>query len=649
MTDTRLTATGPAAPVLPSNGGLRPIGMRGSRIEDGYWAHRQQLNAEVMLRHCRSWMERSGWIGNFARAAEGTVVGNRQGREFSDSEVYKLIEAMSWEVGRTGEADLENDLVGLIALVGSAQEADGYLNTNFGRQGQRERYADLQWGHELYNFGHLLQAAVARGRTAGLDDPLVEIARRVADHVVREFGPDGRDGICGHPCIEAGLAEFSRLTGEQRYLDQARLFLERRGHGSLGDVEFGREYYQDDVPVRDATVLRGHAVRALYLSAAAVDVAVETGDADLLAALQAQWAATVARRTYLTGGMGSRHEGEAFGEDWELPPDRAYCETCAGVAAIMFSWRLLLATGESRYADLIERILYNVISTSPAADGGAFFYSNTLHRRVPGEPTEPGRLEARAASALRAPWFEVSCCPPNVGRTLASLSSYVATASADGVQVHQYASGTFEATTDRGRLELRVTTRYPADGRIELEVLAAPAEPVVIGFRVPDWAAGAELVDGDDRRSGLEPGYVETMRDFAAGDRLVLILPVVPAFVYPDERIDDVRGAVAVQRGPEVFCLESVDLPSDVALDDIRVHAETAPEDDGTGGVTLVASAVQASGGAWPYSRARPPVREPRPVEIRLHPYHDWANRGPSTMRIWIPAAHPSGSGDLRS
>jgi DUF1680 family protein len=215
--------------------------------------------------------------------------------------------------------------------------------------------------------------------------------------------------------------------------------------------------------------------------------------------------------------------------------------------------------------------------------------------------------------------------------------------------VHQYASGTFEATTDRGRLELRVTTRYPADGRIELEVLAAPAEPVVIGFRVPDWAAGAELVDGDDRRSGLEPGYVETMRDFAAGDRLVLILPVVPAFVYPDERIDDVRGAVAVQRGPEVFCLESVDLPSDVALDDIRVHAETAPEDDGTGGVTLVASAVQASGGAWPYSRARPPVREPRPVEIRLLPYHDWANRGPSTMRIWIPAAHPSGSGDLRS
>jgi DUF1680 family protein len=639
MTDTRLTAADSAAPVVPSSGALRPLGMRDSRIEGGYWAHRQKLNAEVMIRHCRSWMERSGWIDNFVRAAEGTVVGTREGREFSDSEVYKLVEAMSWEVGRAGAADLENDLAALIAVIGSAQEADGYLNTNFGRPGQVARYTDLQWGHELYNYGHLLQAAVARGRTAGMHDPLVGIARRVADHVVREFGPDGRDGICGHPCIEAGLAEFSRLTGEARYLDQARLFLERRGRGSLGDVEFGREYYQDDVPIRDATVLRGHAVRALYLSAAAVDVAVETGDAELLVALQNQWAATVARRTYLTGGMGSRHEGEAFGEDWELPPDRAYCETCAGVAAIMFSWRLLLATGESRYADLIERILYNVVSTSPAADGAAFFYSNTLHRRVPGEPTEPGRLEARAASALRAPWFEVSCCPPNVGRTLASLSSYVATASADGVHVHQYAGGTFEAMTELGEIRLRVTTHYPSDGRVVVEVLEAPAEPVAIRLRVPDWAVGAELVDGDDLRTGLEPGYVETVRRFSPGDRLVLTLPVVPAFVYPDERIDDVRGAVAVQRGPEVFCLESVDLPAGVSLDDIRVHADSPPDDDGNGGVTVLASLAKEPAAAWPYSLVSAPMGERRAVAIGLLPYHDWANRGPSTMRIWIPAA----------
>lgn len=637
MTDTHITGTDSDAPVLPSAGRLRPLGMRSSRIEDGFWADRQRLNAEAIIWHCRSWMEKAGWIGNFAKAAAGTVAGDRQGREFSDSEVYKLIEAMSWEVGRTGDSVMEDDLVALIALIGSAQEPDGYLNTNFGRDGQVERYADLQWGHELYDYGHLLQAAVARGRTAGLDDPLVAIGRRVADHVCREFGPDARDGICGHPCIEVGLAEFSRLTAERRYLDQAKLFLERRGHGSLGDIDLGREYFQDDVPVRDATVLRGHAVRALYLSAAAVDIAVESDDTGLLDALKAQWAATVSRRTYVTGGMGSRHEGEAFGDDWELPPDRAYCETCAGVAAIMFSWRLLLATGESRYADLIERILYNVIATSPAADGHAFFYSNTLHRRVPGSARPEGTLEARAGAALRAPWFEVSCCPPNVGRTLASLSGYVATADPDGVHVHQYASGSFEAMTDRGPLRLRVSTAYPRDGRVEVEVLEAPAEVIAIRLRIPAWAAGAELADGGESRSDLEPGYVETARVFAAGDRLVLTLPVAPTFLYPDDRIDDVRGTVAVQRGPEVFCVESVDLPAGADLDGLRVHPDTPPADDGAGGVIVRATITHAPEGGWPYPAGQPERGDGVATTVRLLPYHDWGNRGPSSMRIWIP------------
>jgi DUF1680 family protein len=639
MTDTTVTSTGADAPVLPSAGRLRPLGMRDSRIEDGFWADRQRLNAEVIIWHCRTWMDKAGWIGNFAKAAAGTVVGNREGREFSDSEVYKLTEAMSWEVGRTGDPALEENLVALIALIGSAQEPDGYLNTNVGRPGQPERYSDLQWGHELYNYGHLLQAAVARGRTAGLDDPLVVIGRRIADHVCREFGPDARDGICGHPSIEVGLAEFSRLTGEKRYLDQARLFLERRGHGSLGDIDLGREYFQDDIPVRDATVLRGHAVRALYLSAAAVDIAVETADGGLLDALQAQWAATVARRTYVTGGMGARHEGEAFGDDWELPPDRAYCETCAGVAAVMFSWRLLLATGESRYADLIERILYNVIATSPAEDGHAFFYSNTLHRRVPGTERPEGRLEARAAAALRAPWFEVSCCPPNVGRTLASLSSYVATSDDDGVHVHQYATGSFEAATARGGVRLRVTTGYPRDGRIEVEVLEAPAEAVAIRLRIPSWAHGAELVDGTDSRVNLKPGYAETKRVFTAGDRLVLTLPIAPVFLFPDERIDDIRGTVAVQRGPEVYCVESVDLPAGADLEDLRVHPETAPADDGIGGVTIAASVSRAREEGWPYPAAPAAAPGGQDATVRLLPYHDWGNRGPSSMRIWIPTA----------
>ena len=202
----------------------------------------------------------------------------------------------------------------------------------FGRPGQEPRYSNLEWGHELYNFGHLLQAGVARSRTTG-DDRFVEITRRAADHVSATFGPGGIERVGGHPEIEMGLVELARLTGEQRYLDQAALFVDRRGRGTLGEIGFGQAYFQDDMPIREATVFRGHAVRALYLAAGAVDVAVETGDDDLLASIIAQWEATIARRTYLTGGMGSHHTGEAFGDDFVLPPDRAYSETCAGIAS----------------------------------------------------------------------------------------------------------------------------------------------------------------------------------------------------------------------------------------------------------------------------------------------------------------------------
>ncbi len=381
---------------------------------------RQQVNADATLAHCQGWMERLGWIGNFTHAADGTIAGNHQGMMFADSDVYKLMEAMAWEVGRSGSADADERFGELTAVIAPAQEPDGYLNTVFGRPGQPPRYSDLEWGHELYNDGHLLQAAVARGRTTGRDE-FVDVARRVADHVCDTFADGGIERVGGHPEIELGLVELARLTGEQRYLDQAAPFVERRGTGTLGEIAFGQAYFQDDVPIRDATVFRGHAVRAMYLAAGAVDVAVETGDDELLAALIAQWEATIARRTYLTGGMGSTHTGEAFGDDFMLPPDRAYSETCAGIGSVMLAWRLLLATGEARFADLIERTLYNVVATSPAPDGRHFFYANPLHQRVPGTVPSDDVESKRASSSLREPWFLVACCPTNVARTLASL------------------------------------------------------------------------------------------------------------------------------------------------------------------------------------------------------------------------------------
>ena len=499
--------TGDARPVVPSRGRLRPLRLDEVEITGGDWAQRQAVNSSATLAHCQSWMERLEWVANFTRAADGTIVGNHQGMMFADSDVYKLMEAMAWEVGRSGSPDADARIRGLTEIIGPAQEPDGYLNTVFGRPGQEPRYSNLEWGHELYNFGHLFQAGVARSRTTG-DDRFVEIARSAADHVCSTFGPGGIERVGGHPEVEMGLVEMARVTGEQRYLDQAALFVERRGRGTLGEIGFGQAYFQDDMPVREATVFRGHAVRALYLAAGAVDVAVETGDDDLLASIIAQWEATVARRTYLTGGMGSHHTGEAFGDDFVLPPDRAYSETCAGIASVMLAWRLLLATGEPRFADLIERTLHNVVATSPAPDGRAFFYANPLHQRVPGEI--PGDVESkRASSSLREPWFLVACCPTNVARTLASLAAYLATADGDGIQIHQYVDSRVRTTLDDGRrVGLEVDTDYPRDGAVTIRITESDGRPWAVTLRIPNWATGAEVSDPSGARRPADAGNV---------------------------------------------------------------------------------------------------------------------------------------------
>jgi DUF1680 family protein len=390
-------------------------------------------------------------------------------------------------------------------------------------------------------------------------------------------------------------------------------------------------------------VLRGHAVRANYLSAGAMDVAVETGDNELLKALRLQWERTVARRTYITGGQGSHHQDEAFGEDWELPPDRAYSETCASIGSIMFTWRLLLSGADPRHADLIERTLYNVVATSPAPDGRSFYYANTLHQRVPGVAADSDGTSPRASSSLRAPWFEVSCCPPNVARTLASLDAYVATADSDGVQLHQYAPSEIRTTLDDGRaVAFDVETEYPADGRVTITHRSDADEPWTLSVRVPAWASGASLrivSSGFVQQRTVEPGMVELRHAFRAGDIVQLDLPMAPRVSAPDARVDAVRGCVAIERGPEVLALESVDLAStgvdDVARVAIAPNAEPV-ERDGRVWVTVVPLPLDDA--PWPYGAPAPGTDAP-PVEVALVPYHEWAQRGPSTMRVWIPVS----------
>ncbi|TMR21277.1 glycoside hydrolase family 127 protein [Nonomuraea turkmeniaca] len=632
-----------SSPVLPSHGRVRPLGLTQVSITGGFWGSRQAVNATATLAHCESWMERLGWLANFDRVADGTTSPDRPGWSFSDSEVYKLLEALAWETARTGDTGADAAIKRLTGRIGRAQDPDGYLNTCFGHGGQPPRYSDLEMGHELYNTGHLLQAAVARLRTGARhgEDDLVRIARRAADHVCRTFGPDGLPGICGHPEIEVGLAEFGRALGEDRYVEQARLFLDRRGHGTLKDISLGRAYFQDDIPVREAEVWRGHAVRALYLTAAAVDVAVERGDDELLRAVERQWERSVARRTYITGGMGSRHQDEGFGEDWELPPDRAYCETCAGVASIMVSWRLHLATGDVRYTDLIERTLYNVIATSPSPDGRAFFYANPLHQRTPGKPADPDEVSPRAEAGARAAWFDVSCCPTNVARTLAGLHGYLATTDDDGLRIHQYAPCTIRAELPGGQeAAVEVETDYPETGTVRVRIAADAAAPWTLALRVPAWAAGATLID-DGRARPVDPGMTEVRRAFRAGEVITLELPMEPRFTWPDPRIDAVRGCVAVERGPEVLCAESHDVPGQ--LDALAVDARSAPQAD-PGGARVRGRLPAHADRPWPYPQA---AAAPAPVagagwfDVPLRPYHSWAQRGPSSMRVWLPVSPP--------
>src|SRR5438094_2813445 len=496
---------------------LKPLDARAVTIEGGVWARAQAVNHDAALPHGHRMLEAAGNFENL-RLAGGRSTGRYRGPVFMDSDVYKWLEAAACEIARAPSAWLDSTSKEAIDLVAAAQGADGYINSYYTVAEPGKRWTDFAHGHELYCAGHLIQAAVASRRATG-DDRLLTIAQRFADYLHSLFGPGRRVATPGHPEIEMALVELYRETGERRHLDLAAFFLEHRGRGWLGPGRYNSSAsFQDRVPMRDATTIEGHAVRALYLTAGATDVYLETGEAALLTALNRQWHDLVSGKLYITGGVGGRHLSEAFGQPYELPNDLAYCETCGAIASVMWSWRMLLATGESRFGDLIERTLYNAILAGVSLSGDRYFYVNPLASN--GEPELLSRGGCR-----RKEWHLVACCPPNVMRLLASIGHYLATRDAAGVQIHQYASARIATELAPGQaVALRIESAYPWEGRVRLGVEEGSSRAWTLSLRVPGWCAGASArVNGREvapARDGA--GYLRVERQWARGDTVEL-------------------------------------------------------------------------------------------------------------------------------
>ena len=641
------------APVVPTaNADVRysALGLRGSRIEAGLWAERRRTNHNVTIPHGAAELHEMGTVFNFELAAgrpgqyRAEVDDSGTPAPFLDSDVYKWLEAVGWELSQTPDRSLADLAEPMIDLIAKAQRPDGYVDTFYQVTRPGREFTDLQWGHELYVAGHLVQAAVAWKRGLG-DERLLRVAQRFSDRIGAELGPGRRELICGHPEFEMAMVELYRTTGEARYLELARTLIDRRGRGLLGKCRHGSRYWQDHEPVRSAAEPAGHAVRQMYLDCGVVDVAVETGDRELLDSAIRRWDSMVSNRMYLTGGLGAHHRDEAFGDAYELPPDRAYAETCAAIGSVMLSWRLLLATGDERYADLIERTAFNAVLPGLSFDGSHFFYSNPLLRR-----TSVTEIVEGNATTRRSPWPPIACCPPNLMRFLATFPDLVATTDADGVQLHQFVSGSLEAQVRGGTVRLSTTTNYPWDGTVEIEIGQAITEPWTLSMRVPAWCSRAIASVGEAAEK-IEggPGRIEITRRWRVGERIVLTMDMPARVTLPDSRIDAVRGTMALERGPIVYAVEDEDLTGGHSVESMEVDPATKFE---------VASALDTRLGdlpsitfeadfradvfdkSMPYrdsSEAATEIPTTGPKKVTALPYLACGNRAGLGMRVWIP------------
>ncbi|MCG3126765.1 MAG: hypothetical protein CHACPFDD_01620 [Phycisphaerae bacterium] len=612
--------------------GLRAVPFTAVRIADQFWAPRLRLVREVTLPHCFRQCEETGRLSNFDKAA-GKAEGKHEGYYFNDSDVYKVIEGAAYALQHQRDAKLEEYVDNVIARIAAAQQADGYLNTYYTLNPQEQRFSDIGVKHEMYCVGHLLEAGIAYAQATG-KRTLLHVAMRAVENVMSVFGPGRRTNPPGHQELELALVKLHRLTNDRRYLDQARFFIEQRGVPS-GRELYG-EYSQDHLPIRQQTAIVGHAVRALYFLCGVADLAAIDRDAGYDDALDRMWADTYATRLYITGGLGPSAHNEGFTTPYDLPNDSAYAETCAAIASVFWNQRMALLHADGKYADIVERSMYNGVLSGLSLSGDRFFYTNPLGSR---------------GEHQRVPWFACACCPPNVVRFIPSVGGYAYAASDHAILVNQYIAGEADVSLAAGRVALRVATEYPWEGRVDLSLQCDKPTEFDLAVRIPEWCRRWEIrsPDGTSQNPPPQHGYVHHRRTWAAGDQLSLAFDMPPQRVVAHPSVAADRGRVALQRGPLIYCVEDADHASHARqlvlppTSELRVE----PRADLLGGVRVIrAAALDTSArgdedGLYAYQPQWPGA------ELTAIPYFAWCNRGPGGMLVWIPesaALHELGS-----
>ncbi len=613
---------------------LRVVPFTNVTIRDSFWSPRQETNRTASIPVNLDMLEKSGNLRNFELAAAKATSGFT-GPVFMDSDVYKALEAASYSLATHPDPALEKKLDAIIATMAAAQQPDGYLDTYYIVKEPGRRWTNLRDNHELYCAGHLIEAAVAHFQATG-KTTFLDVAKKLADHIDSVFGPGKRMGYPGHPELELALVKLGRATGEKRYLDLARFFITSRGKKYFATEHktpldrYDGSYWQDDVPIYEHRNIKGHAVRAAYLLSGATDVAGETNDPALLKMLNRVWRNTTQKNMYITGGIGPSASNEGFTEDYDLPNLSAYQETCASVALAQWNHRLALLYGDAKFADVFERSLYNGVLAGVSLDGKKFFYVNPLESH---------------GTHHRAGWFGCACCPPNEARTLASLGGYAYAVSDDALWVNLYIQGAATAKLGENKVSLRVTTDYPWDGKVVLEPRPETSSRFALRLRIPGWCRGATVaINGQAvKEPTIERGYVVLSREWQAGDKVELNLPMPVERIAAHPNVKADTNQLAFQRGPLVYCLEACDQSEPISSLYIPANTTFQAEKakDLLGGVVVLKGQAEVAEAADWTGKLYQAVTPSRRVPITAIPYYAWDNREPGPMRVWMPVAPP--------